>query len=141
MERIIKESNSLIIKKAKAYDPHQKPVSEGHSFVEFTVINEKTSLEIIKAAYMNAASCFEEKRNIAKSIGVELLLFIAGTDQIGAAIKALSPKAGEDFLVISNSKKLYGKISSTLKASTFNPKPMSRHKLEKELEKMALSRL
>ena len=141
IERIIKESNSLIIKKAQAYNPHLKPVSEGGSFVEFVCINKKITLEIIKAAYINAASCFDEKRNIAKSIGVELLLFIAGTDQIGAAIKAIGPKAGEDFLIISNSKKLYEKTCPNIKVSNFDPKQMSKEALEKELEKMALSRL
>ena len=141
MERIIKESNSLIIKKAQAYNPHLKPVSEGGSFVEFVCINKKITLEIIKAAYINAASCFDEKRNIAKSIGVELLLFIAGTDQIGAAIKAISPKAGEDFLIISNSKKLYEKTYPNIKVSNFDPKQMSKEALEKELGKMTLSRL
>jgi tRNA threonylcarbamoyladenosine modification (KEOPS) complex Cgi121 subunit len=141
IEKLLDESSVLIIKKAMGYNPKLKPISEGRGFVEFINIGKKTNTDIIKAAYMNAASCFDEKRGIAKSIGVELLLFLASTDQIGAAIKTLSPKTGEDFLIISNSKKLYEKTAKNLKVSNFDSKHLGKQELEKELERMALSRL
>ncbi len=141
IEKLIKESNALIIKKAMKYDPKLKPISVSRSFVEFVRISETITTETIRAAYMNAASCFDEKKGIAKSAGVELLLFLAGTDQIGTAIKELSPKQGEDFLIISNSKKLYEKIVKNIKVSGFISKPLGKGELEKELGKMALSRL
>lgn len=141
IEKIIDEGNALIIKKAKGYDQKLKPVTEGRSFVEFIKIKDDRSVEMIKAAYMNAASRFDEKRSIAKSAGVEMLLFLSGTDQIGSAIKELAPRAGEDFLIISNSKKLYEKVTGNLNAPDFVSKHSKKNELEKELERMSLSRL
>ena len=50
------------------------------------------------AAYGNAIRAFEEHTNIAKSIGVEMLLFTAFTTQIGEAIKKAGISDGKAVL-------------------------------------------
>ena len=111
----------------------------------------------IKGAYINAAVSFQWHTNKARNIAVEMLLFMAMTDQVDMAIKVAGAKSNTDFIVFSNSIVLYKKIKPLLKhVHGFKPDSshvkasLNRYNIKyafgKELtasilEKMAISRL
>ena len=141
IEKALVKSKALIIKSSKSYDALVKPVSTGESFMQLIVYDDNVTQEYIQAAYVNALASFEEHRNIAKSIGLEFLLYAAMTDQIDYAIKKMAPKQGKPFIIITNDSELLKDVEKHCRLSPFNPKASSRAKLMETLEKMSMARL
>ena len=56
-------------------------------------------------AYINAVMAFNGHSNKTKSLPMEMLLFAAMTDQIGAAIEAVGARENSKLIVFANSKK------------------------------------
>ncbi len=147
------DRKSFIIKAAERYSKEVKRVDEGEKFLQLfdydAVINE----DHLIAAYMNAVNAFDEKSNIAKSIGMETMLFAAMTKQIGEAINMLGAKEGRPFVVFSNSAELYRRTAQMLiDIKDFEPNEKAQKSVALKygikgdmkigmLEKMACSRL
>lgn len=140
IEKAINGAEGLICKKAYAYSNAYKPYSSGKRFMEFISYESAVSIDFLKAAYINAMLSFMEGRNIAKSIGVEFLLFAASTDQINTAIDALKPNEGSPFVVVSNDIGLLKDFQKSVKLVDFNKRVSSKN-LKPLLEKMMSSRL
>jgi tRNA threonylcarbamoyladenosine modification (KEOPS) complex Cgi121 subunit len=58
------------------------------------------SLEEFRLAHHLAKSAFSKKRNIARDIRYEFLLWLSGKTDIRSAMEATAPKGGEDFFVV-----------------------------------------
>ena len=56
-------------------------------------------------AYINAVTSFDDHSNKTKSLSMEMLLFAAITDQIGAAIKTMGAREKSKLVVFANNKK------------------------------------
>jgi tRNA threonylcarbamoyladenosine modification (KEOPS) complex Cgi121 subunit len=96
-------------------------------FEQMTAIN-KTKGNVIQAfdcdsvinkthllgAYINAITAFGNHSNKAKSMSMEMLLFAAMTDQIGAAIKTVGAKENSKIIIFANNKKSFDGIKNRL---------------------------
>ena len=79
----------------------------------------------LQLAYINAMAAFDEKRNMSKSMQIEMLLFAAMTRQINEAIKAVGAKSSRRLLLFCSDKKTFDKIKSNFSAfEEFRPTPM-----------------
>jgi len=58
------------------------------------------SLEEIRLAHHLAEKAFRSKRNIARKMGYEFLLYVSGTRDIKNAIKKTEPEVGGEFLLV-----------------------------------------
>jgi tRNA threonylcarbamoyladenosine modification (KEOPS) complex Cgi121 subunit len=65
-------------------------------------------------AYMDAELAFKSGSNISKTAATEMLLFLAMTNQIDAAIKKAGAKPGKSIIVFANSFAAYKKIKPVL---------------------------
>lgn len=89
-------------------------------------------------AYLNAVAAFDEKRNTAKSMATEMLLFAGMTCQINDAIKRMGIKSTKGFLVFADSERSYSLASGLFK----NVKEFKSGKADIAiLQKMAVARL
>lgn len=111
----------------------------------------------LAGAYANAIIAFKNHSNKTRSLGMEMLLFAAMTDQIEDAIDIVGAKSSSDFIVFSDKKAAFAKIRHFLKIkSDFEDSPahtksvaaafgIKGSRLEsinaRILQKMALSRL
>ncbi len=78
--------------------------------------------EHLDFAYLNAVKIQQRGESRTKSVAMEMLLCAAMTSQIGDAIEKAGAKSGRPFIVFSDSKKAYAKISKYLvKPVEFNP--------------------
>ncbi len=76
----------------------------------------------VVGAYANALLAFDNKTNKSDSIAMEMLLFAAMTNQIGKAVSAIGAKTSSDFILFSNNKNGFSKITDLLdKAVDFKP--------------------
>ena len=66
------------------------------------------------AAYTNALLSFNSHSNKAKTLSMEMLLFAAMTDQIGAAIKNMGAKEGSKIVVFANGKRGFNLVKEAL---------------------------
>jgi len=106
-------------------------------------------------AYIDSVESFKEKTNITKSRSLEMLLFVAMTNQISDAIKTAGAKTSKEFVLFANSREAFNGVKHLLKST----KDFSRNKKEQQpiaskfgiyakedldkfiLQKMAVSRL
>ncbi len=98
--------------------------SDGADFVQFFNPSAVINRVHLVGAYLNAVAAFKEKANIAKSLPIEMLLFVSMTDQIDKAIEIAGAKSKEDFLVFATSRKAFESVSgyvSELGKSAFGP--------------------
>ena len=108
----------------------------------------------IAGAYANASFSFKNHSNKTKSVGMEMLLFAAMTDQIGDAIETAGAKDSSRFIIFSNRKSLPESLKKEVKISSdFNSSALQARKTAKlmgitgkdvdvvVLQAMALSRL
>jgi len=84
--------------------------------------------EHLDFAYLNAVKIKERGESRSKSLSMEMLLCAAMTSQIGDAIKRAGAKSGKPFIVFSDSRKAYSKISQYL----LKPVEFDLEKKEKE---------
>lgn len=76
----------------------------------------------IVGAYLNAKIAFKNGSNKTKSIGMEMLLFAAITDQIDRALKISGAKKSSDFVLFYNKKNLSFELEKFLRIGTdFQP--------------------
>ena len=77
----------------------------------------------LEFAYLNAVRIRGRKDAKTKSLAMETLLCAAMTSQIGDAIEKVGAKDGKPFIVFSDSKKAYDKLSQyLLRPVEFDPK-------------------
>ncbi|MGC8478859.1 MAG: KEOPS complex subunit Cgi121 [Candidatus Micrarchaeia archaeon] len=121
-------------------------------FVQFFDPSAIISKTHILGAYISALNSFKEKMNIAKSLPMEMLLFVAMTDQISNAIKMAGAKSSKDFVLFATSKVALDISSHSIsifgELEDFNAKAAVRYGLRKEkdavfevLNAMTLSRI
>jgi len=104
-------------------------------------------------AYLNAATAFKERRNISKSISMEMLLFAAMTTQIEDAIGLVGIKSQTGFVLFADNRESHEKIKKFL-TEEYEFLPTAKHVKDAAkhfgilrdydkniLSKMALSRL
>ncbi len=132
---------------------HCRAQQRGKSVVQLFDPKTIISREHILGAYMDAQLAFDERRNIAKSVAMEMLLFAAMTRQISDAIRVAGAKSSSDFVLFCSDQQAYTKISQLLERSS-EFKPNGSHsaaaakrlglktaRTEAVLQGMALSRL
>jgi len=108
----------------------------------------------LAGAYANASFSFKNHSNKTKSVGMEMLLFAAMTDQIGDAIETAGAKNSSKFVIFSNQKSIPGSLKKVVKiVSDFKPSALQTRKTANSmgitgkntdilvLQAMALSRL
>jgi tRNA threonylcarbamoyladenosine modification (KEOPS) complex Cgi121 subunit len=79
--------------------------------------------EHLEFAYLNAVRMRERKESRTKSLAMEMMLCAAMTSQIGDAIKRVGARNGRPFIVFSDSKKAYDRLSQyLLRPVEFDPK-------------------
>lgn len=84
--------------------------------------------EHLEFSYLNAVRIHERGEARTKSVAMEMLLCAAMTSQIGDAIKKSGARSGRPFIVFSDSKEAYDKISDYL----VRPVEFNLEKKEKE---------
>lgn len=90
----------------------------------------------LTGAYANAILAFNNGSNRTKSMAMEMLLFAAMTDQIGAAVDIIGIKECSDIILFSNSKKCFEGIRPVLrKIEDFRP---TAHHTRKALRKFGI---
>jgi len=78
-------------------------------------------------AYIMAKRAFARRKNISKSLGLEMLLYLSGTRQIREAIKIFGYKGGKGVLVLWNTNndehilEIMKKITTLIKGSLIKP--------------------
>ncbi len=92
------------------------------------------SLEELELAFHLAKKAFKNKKNIAKKLKYEFLLWLSGTRDIDSAIKKTSPKGDEFLLVVFSDRKL----PAELKEKSMG---LSKHGESLRLERISLSRI
>ncbi len=65
----------------------------------------------ILAAYVNARLAFNERRNIAKTLGMEMLLFLSMQRKIDEALRIAGAKSEKDFVLFCGNARLYDRVS------------------------------
>jgi tRNA threonylcarbamoyladenosine modification (KEOPS) complex Cgi121 subunit len=88
------------------------------------------------AAYINAIMSFDSHFNKAKNMPMEMLLFAAMTDQIGAAIEMVGAKNDSKIIMFANGKKGFDCIRNLLK-DVRDFKPSVQH-MQKALGKFGI---
>ena len=87
------------------------------------------------AAYTNALLSFNSHSNKAKTLSMEMLLFAAMTDQIGAAIKNMGAKEGSKIVVFANGKRGFNLVKEALEdIKDFRQARSTREKLWRDSE-------
>lgn len=81
------------------------------------------------SAYANAITSFEDKTNRANRLNIEILIFVAMNMQINEALKVAAAKTNKSFLIFSNDKKIYEKLSKNFK-NIREFKPTNEHIIE-----------
>jgi len=71
----------------------------------------------LSGAYIDAVESFGDKTNISKSKGMEMLLFVAMTNQISDAIKMVGAKSSREFVLFANNKTSFNKLKPLIKSS------------------------
>ena len=95
------------------------------------------SFEELELAFHLARKAFQKKKNIARKLKYEFLLWLSGTRDISSAMKKTSPKGKEFLLVVfSDIKKLPGKLKAKEKKIG-----LRKHGDSLRLEKISLSRI
>lgn len=84
-------------------------LSKGEAFV-LLVKNDKSLLDRVLPAYINAYIRYREKNMRSSTLRMEVLLFIAGTMKISSAIKSCGAEDNGAFIVIAESKKTFSKF-------------------------------
>jgi tRNA threonylcarbamoyladenosine modification (KEOPS) complex Cgi121 subunit len=80
------------------------------------------SREHLLCAYINACMSFEEKTNIASTVGLEMLLFAAMSRQIEESLRRVGAVDGERIVVFADSPKVLNSVKGCLKgAKRFSP--------------------
>ena len=92
-----------------------KKLNSGSDFVQIFDPEKVINRTHIVGAYANSLIAFENKANKTGSMAMEMLLFVAMTDQIGKALLAVGAKTGADFVLFASSKSSFGKIGGLLK--------------------------
>ncbi|HIH50713.1 MAG: KEOPS complex subunit Cgi121 [Candidatus Micrarchaeaceae archaeon] len=69
-------------------------------------------------AYANALIAFKNKTNRTKSMGMEMLLFAAMTDQIEEAIGIIGAKSSSDFVIFADRKAAFARLRPILKVKS-----------------------
>jgi tRNA threonylcarbamoyladenosine modification (KEOPS) complex Cgi121 subunit len=130
-------------------------MSGNQNTVQVFDIGSIASREHLLGAYLNALLAFKNHTNRAKSIGMEMLLFTALTDQISDAVRIAGAKPGSRVVVFASSQAEFSKIAPMLKdVADFNPSEAHRDSVlrrlgikntgdahEQILQAMAVSRL
>lgn len=93
------------------------------------------SLEEVELAFHLAKKAFENKKNIAKKLKYEFLLWLSGTRDISSAIKRTSPKGKEFLLAVFSERK---KLPAELKEKRMG---LSKRGKSLRLEMISLSRI
>ncbi len=70
----------------------------------------------VLGAYLNALLTFKNHTNRAKSIGMEMLLFVALTDQIHSALEIAGAKPGSKVVAFASSEEAFSKIAPMLES-------------------------
>lgn len=93
------------------------------------------SLEELELAFHLAKKAFEKKKNIAKKLKYEFLLWLSGTRDISSAIKRTSPKGKQFLLAVFSERK---KLPAELKEKRMG---LSKRGKSLRLERISLSRI
>lgn len=93
------------------------------------------SLEELELAFHLAKSVFEKKKNIARKLKYEFLLWLSGTRDISSAMKRTSPKGKEFLLVVFSDSKPPAGLRVKEKIG------LRRHGDPLRLERISLSRI
>ncbi len=88
----------------------------------------------LSSAYLNAEVSFNDKTNISKSKGMEMLLLVAMTGKIDEAIAKAGAKTNNRFVLFCDSKRTYSSVSRFLSKS-------SKFSITAKRRKQVLSRL
>ena len=105
---------SIIAKYAEPYSKTLKPHDAGRHFIQFIDYDSAISRDHLYAACINASVAFSEGTNIARSIGMEVLLFIAMTKQISEAIRIAGAKEGRRFIILCDDEGLYKPLERSI---------------------------
>ena len=109
----------------------------------------------IAGAYIDALESFNGKTNISKSMGLEMLLYAAMTNQINEAIKIAGVKNARNFVLFANSRATFNRVRHFLKSDKeFDQDKSTQQKIARKfgirsgddmnkfiLQRMAISRL
>ncbi len=96
-------------------------ISDEAQVVQFFNREAVASREHVLGAYLNALIAFRNHTNRARSIGIEMLLFVSLTDQINDALKIAGAKPESEMIVFASSTDMFSKIAPMLKGiSDFN---------------------
>jgi len=82
-------------------------LSNGRNFVQVFDPDAVINRVHLESAYLNALMAFREGTNIAKSVQMEMLLFVAMTKQVKDAIALAGAKTPKDMIIFATSAKLY----------------------------------
>lgn len=118
-ETVVKEASPIDLK--KLIDRTIK-VNDGKNVVQVFDSEAVASRTHILGAYLNALLAFKNNTNRAKNIGMEMLLFVALTDQIHDALEVAGAKQDSRVVVFASSADAFSKIAPMLKsAADLNP--------------------
>jgi len=71
----------------------------------------------ILGAYIDAEESFKGKTNISKSKSLEMLLFVAMTNQISEAIKTVGAKNSKEFILFANNRAAFNRLAPLISHS------------------------
>jgi tRNA threonylcarbamoyladenosine modification (KEOPS) complex Cgi121 subunit len=126
-DRAVKGLSKAVIREALPVDLKKLidraiGISDGKRVVQVFDSSAIASRTHVLGAYLNALLAFKNHTNRAKSIGMEMLLFVSLTDQIDRALEIAGAKPDSKVVVFASGAEAFSKIAPMLKGvADFDP--------------------